>query len=136
MTLEFGKPKSLDDIKLEDVKKYPIWLWVWEAGLEEEAEDETWQCPVINSTNVTASLTEPIITLTVEGSNLFASASYNAEKNQLESIAIWENEEWQLLNKSGLKQPITFLSVPLINRQENVKFVCTDVNSEIAKRAN
>ena len=135
MTLEFGKPKSLDDIKLEDVKKYPIWLWVWEAGLEEEAEDETWQCPVTNSMNVTASLSEPIITLTVEGENLFASASYNAEQNQLESIAIWANEEWQVLNKSGLKQPITFLSVPLINGKESVKFICSDIESEIAKRA-
>lgn len=135
MNLKFGKPKSPENIKLEDVKKYPIWLWVWEAGLEEDAEDETWQCPIINSTNVTATLTEPIITLSVEGSNLFASASYNAERNQLESIAIWTNEEWQLLNKSGLKEPITFLSVPLINGEENAKFICGDVKSEIAKRA-
>ena len=71
MKLEFGQPKELDSITKEDVLTDHVWVWTWEAGLEEEY-DEDWQVPVQGISNVTDEFTEPIITLKVVGTDLIA----------------------------------------------------------------
>ena len=83
MKPEYGKPKSLDDVSLADVQEFPIWVWVWEAGLEKEAEDETWQCPIVNTKDVTDEMAEPVITLRVKGTDVIASASYKPKLDHL-----------------------------------------------------
>ena len=133
MQLKFGNPKSLDDITLEDAQEHPIWLWVWEAGLEEVSEDETWQCPVVNSKDVDESMTEPVITLLVKNTNLVGSASYSSEKEELDGIAIWQNDAWVMVQEADLSFPVTFVSVPTIQGVKNVEFICSSAN-EPAKR--
>ena len=132
--LEFGATKSLEELTLDDVLKYPIWLWDWEAGLEGDSEDAG-QCPVLNSTNVLPDMREPIITLRVDGTNLFASASYNPQKDQLEAISLWQDGEWVIVQETSLPLPLRFVSVPTILGHANVQFLCTDPRSDRAARA-
>jgi hypothetical protein len=71
MNYKFGAPKDLDSITLSDVMEHPLWLWTWEAGLEGDF-DEDWQVPVIGCSDVSESMTEPIITLKVADTDLYA----------------------------------------------------------------
>ena len=134
MELKFGPPKSLEDISVEDVQAHPIWVWVWEAGLEGEAEDETWQCPVISHSDVTSEMTEPVITLRVNGGAAVGSASYNAELDELEAISIWEEDTWVLVQKCSLPAPLSLIAVPTIRGVANVEFICDDPDTDRAKR--
>lgn len=134
MKLKIGTPKALDDISAQDVKTYPIWLWAWEAGLEDEVEDETWQCPVLNTSDVTDAMTEPVITLRIEGSDVIGSASYNAGLDQLEAISIWENGAWVGIQESTLAAPISLIAVPTIRGIASVKFVCSQPDEDRASR--
>lgn len=47
MKFELGIPKDLDSITKQDVIENKIWIWTWEAGLEDDF-DEDWQVPVKN----------------------------------------------------------------------------------------
>lgn len=135
MELRFGTPKSLDDVTLADVQQHPIWVWVWEAGLEEQAEDETWQCPVTNTTDVMAEMVEPIISLRVKDTSLIASASYNPEEDDLEGIAVWQDGAWVSLVDTKLKAPITLVAIPTIAGEASVEFTCDDFKRDRAGRA-
>jgi hypothetical protein len=116
MDLQFGTPKSLDEITLTDVQQHPIWLWVWEAGLEQQAEDETWQYPVTNTTDVTAGMIEPIISLRIKGTELIGSASYDPEA-ALEAIAVWQDGAWAMMRDSKLQANLSRrASTPLTSR--------------------
>ena len=80
-------------------------------------------------------MAEPIITLRVKGTNTFASSSYNPEADQLEAISIWDGAAWAIIQEAKLRAPVTFVSVPTIEGQPNVEFVCDDLKSDRAKRA-
>ena len=134
MALKFGTPKSLDDISIQDVKTHPIWVWVWEAGLEDQAEDETWQCPVIGTSDVSSAMTEPVITLYINGGVATGSASYNVELDQLEAISIWEGDTWVGVQESALPAPLSLVAVPTIHGVPNVEFVCNDPAADRASR--
>ena len=134
MKFEFGAPKALDDISLQDAMNHPIWLWAWEAGLEGEVEDETWQCPVLNTSDVTDAMTEPVVTLRIEGNDVIGSASYNAELDQLEAISIWENGAWTGIQETTLATPITLIAVPSIRGVTGVRFVCSEPDEDRASR--
>ena len=71
MALQLGSAKALDDITLEDVIANPIWLWTWETedenSLEPLEQDDAWQRPVLGTRDVTAEMSEPIITFRVSG---------------------------------------------------------------------
>lgn len=135
MNLIVGTPKPLSEISAQDVLEYPIWLWVWEAGLEESADDETWQCPVLETSDVTDGMTEPVITLKVKGTNIVGSASYNPRSDQLEAISIWEGEAWIGVEESELPTPIVFVAVPTIRGIEKAEFICSQPSSDRAVRA-
>ena len=91
MSLTFGPAKSLEEINLDDVLKYPIWLWVWETGHEDDpGVDETWQQPVTSTTDVTNEMISPNITLRIKGSDLYASGEYDPERDGLRAISIWD----------------------------------------------
>lgn len=134
MDPQFGTPKSLEDITLADVQQHPIWVWVWEAGLEEQADDETWQCPVTNGTDVTAEMIEPIISLRVKGTELIASASYDPKEDELTGIAVWEDGAWVMFRDTGLKAPVTLVAIPTIAGEAAVEFTCEDFERDRARR--
>lgn len=121
-----GKVKSLDEITGKDVMENKIWLWVWEANLEEEYPED-YQVPVLGIDNIDNSFAEPIITLYVQGyeDKMIASASYDAEKDMLFAISIWFKGEWHTIqNATFLIDPITFISSVKINNIEGRQFVC------------
>ena len=132
MKLEFGQPKELDSITKEDVLTDHVWVWTWEAGLEEEY-DEDWQVPVRGISNVTDEFTEPIITLRVVGTDLIASGSYNPGEENISGIATWENEAWQHPINSALHEPIILEAMVKINNEEGVQFI---LESKSANKAN
>jgi len=134
MKFKVGTPKALEDISAQDVEAHPIWLWAWEAGLEGEVEDETWQCPVLDTSDVTDAMTEPVITLRVEGSGVIGSASYNAGLDQLEAISIWENGAWTGIQEAALAAPVSLIAVPTIRGIAGVKFVCSQPDEDRAPR--
>jgi len=134
MKIKVGTPKALDDISTQDVETHPIWLWAWEAGLEGEVEDETWQCPVLNTSDVTDAMMEPIITLRIEGCNVIGSASYNAELDQLEAISVWENGEWTGIQKATLAAPVMLISVATIRGIAGVRFFYSQTDEDRASR--
>ena len=131
MEYEFGKPKSLDSITKDDVLENKIWLWTWEAGIEGEF-DEDWQVPIKGISNITNEFTEPIITLKIPDIDLIASASFDFKKNKIYGIAIWENDNWNSINKSLIKTPFRFESLIKINGIEKVEFIMNDKNSDEA----
>ena len=135
MTIEFGLPVPLDEISLADVLSHPIWVWVWEAGREGEADDETWQCPVIGTTNVTPGLVEPVITLRIEAEELHASASYSREQDRLEAISVWQDGAWVPLQETSLRTPVVFVAIPDIDGVPGVRFACKELASDLAARA-
>ena len=135
MPFKVGAPRPLDEISAQDVQTYPIWLWAWEAGLEGEADDETWQCPVLETSDVSEAMTEPVITLMVKGRNIVGSASYNSQSDQLEAISIWEGDTWIGVQETTLPAPISFVAIPTIRGVEKVEFVCTEPSDDRASRA-
>ena len=134
MTILFGAPVSLDDITLAQVLQHPIWVWAWEAGREEEAEDEACQCPVIGTDNVTAGFTEPVITVRVKGTDVYGSGSYNLERDQLEAISLWQDNAWIILQETTLPTPIVLVAVPSIDGAAGVEFVCHEPSEDRAVR--
>jgi hypothetical protein len=134
MTIHFGAPVPLDEITLAHVLEHPIWVWVWEAGREAEADDETWQCPVIGTQDVTPGFTEPVITVRVKDTPLVGSASYSFEADRLEAISLWRDEAWIDLRETGLATPLVLIAVPSIEGVAGVEFTCNELASERAER--
>lgn len=81
MNYRLGKPKDLDLITVEDVLENKIWIWTWEAGLEEDF-DEDWQVPVIGIENINNEFTSPIITLKIVGTDLIASGTFDHQEKK------------------------------------------------------
>lgn len=72
---EYGKPKSVDNLCVDDLLKYPIWEYALDMEGEYDEEsgeeiDETWVKPVLNSISVVKSLFEPYILLKDESGEL------------------------------------------------------------------
>ena len=136
MDVEFGRAKALDDITERDALAFPIWLWAWEVGLETEAGiDETWQVPVTSTRDVTSEFSEPVITLTEQRSGVTASASYSAEEEEIFGVAVWTGTSWEMLERTRLEVPVTFIAVPTIRGQTSVAFICHDLHSDRHSRA-
>jgi len=133
MSYEVGKPKSLDDIRLENCIKYPI----WEFALDEEdvpGQDETWQRPIISS-DVTEDMYNPIITFAVKGTQMYGSGTYDHARGILTGNAIWIDGRWVILTKvPNLLTPAVFVALPSIRGVHSVQFVCDDIQSDTAVR--
>lgn len=135
MALQFGEPQPLDSITADDALRHPVWLYAWEAGVEDKAGDDTWQCPVTSGADVTPEMVEPVITLHVKGTHLVASACYNADQDQLEGISVWADGAWRSMADAGLRLPVCLTPVPSIHGQQGGEFVCRDFDLDIATRA-
>ena len=128
-----GKSKSLDDITLDDVLKYPIWEWALdEEG--EEGQDETWQRPIIDTDNVTDEIYNPTISLKIKDTELYGSAEFDIESQTLSAISIWVKTEWEILSESQMKTPLVFIAIPKIEGSENVEFICNSLDDDAAVR--
>jgi hypothetical protein len=134
MSYTTGKAKSLDGITLDDVLTYPIWEWAL-GGETEPGQDETWQWPIISTTDVTPDMSQPTITFRIKGTNEYGSAEYNLEEDVLENISIWNNDEWiSIYDKENMDFPVIFVAIPSIKGKENVEFEYTDWEKENATR--
>lgn len=133
MAYTTGKSKSLDDITLDDVLKYPIWEWaLGEEG--EDGQDETWQRPIIDTDNITDDIFNPTITLKIKDTELFGSAEFDNETQSLSAISVWLDNEWKILNQTQIKTPIIFIAIPKIDGAQNVEFICKSLSSDYAER--
>jgi len=133
MAYTTGKSKSLDDITLDDVLKYPIWEWaLGEEG--EDEQDETWQRPIIDTDNITDDIFNPTITLKIKDTELFGSAEFDNETQSLSAISVWLDNEWKILNQTQIKTPIIFIAIPKIDGVQNVEFICKSLSSDYAER--
>ena len=114
----FGEAKSLETITAKDVIDNKLWVWVWEANLEEEYPED-YQVPVLGIDNLENDFAEPIITFYVKGHNdLIASASYDFSKDCLYAISICYKNEWFSLNNFPLlEEPIELCAAMKIKNQ-------------------
>lgn len=134
MAIQYGTPQALDEITLSHVLAHPIWVWAWEAGIEDDAADETAQCPVLNTTDVTDVFTEAIVTFKVKGSDLYGSASFNPKQNRLESLSLWEGDAWVSLHEAAVPIPSILVAVPTIRGVSGVEFNYDDPSQDHAER--
>jgi hypothetical protein len=125
----FGSAKPLELITLSDALAHPIWVW----ALDDEgalAQDETWQKPVLQQTDVTdallrASLTQ-IITLRVLGTTFYASGEYSDKTGSVDALAVWHDGAWTEARNSPLShEPFDLVAVPTI-RGAVVRFRCSE----------
>ena len=131
---EYGPAKPLESIILDDILEHPVWFWALDQETE-PGQDETWQKPLVSSTDVTARMIEPIITLRVKGQGLHASGTYGHDERTVDGISVWTNGEWKVLSQTeGLTGPLTFVAVPSICGEQAVEFLCEDLKKEEAVR--
>lgn len=134
MSLQFGPPVPLDEITLPVALQHPVWVWAWEAGAEDEASDETDQCPVLNTTDVTDAFTEAIILFKVKGTDVYGSASFIPQKDRLEAIAFWEDGNWVMGPEASVAVPCTLVAIPTIRGERDVEFAFSDASGDEAQR--
>jgi hypothetical protein len=133
MPYSTGESKSLDDITLEDVLKYPIWEW----ALDEEGEvgqDETWQRPIIDTDNLTDDIYNPTITFKIKDTDLFGSAEFDDDTQSLSAISIWLDNKWKVLSETQITTPTIFIAIPKIDGVQDVEFICNNLTSDNAER--
>ncbi|MGL1903954.1 MAG: hypothetical protein OCC49_17585 [Fibrobacterales bacterium] len=120
-TNKLGTPKDLDSITLNDVLENKVWVWTWEVNLDEDY-DESWQLPIIGLDDISSEFSEPVITLKVKDTEIYASGTFDYDSNTIFGISIWENDNWVLLRLSSLSEPISFISLVKIDGKENLEF--------------
>ena len=133
--IEYGKAKHFSKVKLQDHLKNFIW-----TSAHDETHDEEWEKPIVGACDVTQEIIDcpvvvPIITLRVEGTDLFGTAWYLHKDRELFAIAVWHEERWNdLIYGTTLKPPAVFVSVPTILGQKDVRFIWDDPKDEKAFR--
>jgi hypothetical protein len=133
--IQFGKAKHISKITLADVIRYPVW-----TSAHDDRHDEEWEKPVVSTTDVTQEILEdpliaPIITLRTENSDLWISAWYAHDKQEIFAITAWHEDEWTALAYlKGLVPPLVLVSLPKILNESDVRFRCVDFPSESATR--
>ena len=134
----FGKSKCIDNIRLEEVLRHPIWVWALdEEGIQ--GQDETWQKPVINTTDVSESvadqLTGTIIAFKVVGTELYGSGDYDHRFGTIGCPWIWDDEgPMELRDIADLTIPVIFEAVPTICGESGVRFACPTPGAWEARR--
>jgi len=125
----YGAWKFIHEIRLNDMLAYPVWLWCMQLGLPDEDDgpfggDETSMRPLLVSDEVPLDhIAPPLILLRVENTGYYASGLYDTEKNILESIGVFTGQDClEPAYVSDLPEPVSYLAVPSIGGQYNVRF--------------
>lgn len=128
MKYETGQSKPIGDVTLDDMLKYPIWIFAIDEEGEED-QDETWQKPITNSTNVGKELFEAYILLNEKSTGSYFSACISIKKLDLYDICIWNSDSasWTPINECNFSYPIHLFSIPSINGKKNMDFIITKV---------
>jgi hypothetical protein len=65
-----GDLSPIEDVRLSDLEKYPIWVFAIDHEEDyEEGQDESWIAPITNSTDVGEELCDTYILLRVKGND-------------------------------------------------------------------
>jgi hypothetical protein len=145
----YGPWKFVEEIKLADLQAHPIWLWCTTLNLPDEEDgplggDETSMRPLLDSSNVTGEMSQPLILLQVKGTDYFASGLYDHPTCRVLSICIQTktgDEVTALTRVGGLRvpagwsAPLRFVAVPRIERRDRVEFVCDTLDKDEARVA-
>ena len=133
MSYKTGKSKPLEEITLEDVLENKIWEWAFDEESEEN-QDETWQRPILDCENVTDEIFNPTITLKIKNTEIYASAEFDNEEENLSAISIWIENQWKILDEYEGETPIVFIALPKINGIPNVEFKCENILDDLAEK--
>src|SRR5437899_1573612 len=106
MKVKFGRAKHGPKKTLADWLKYPIWV-----SAHDERHDEEWEKPVVSPTSVTRDVlrvNNPLITLRVKGTDLYAVGYYDHRARQLYGIGLWIDGHGVVVETTnGLHFPMT-----------------------------
>lgn len=129
---KFGESKPLESITLDDVLAHPIWVWAIDEE-DKPGQDETWQKPVINTSDVSHHLVDPIITIRIKGRDIHGSATYNHRRKMLNGISLWIDGKWVGLREAkDIPHPLFLIAIPTIRGKSNMEFRCDDFASDEA----
>ena len=125
----YGAWKFIEEIGLEDMLPYPVWLWCTQLNLPDEDEgpmggDETSMRPLLESDVVPMDhAAPPLILLRVAGTALYASGLYNTKKKILESISVFVDGSVSApMRVPTLSEPVVYTAVPSIDGRRDVPF--------------
>ncbi len=134
MAVKFGRAKHGPEITLADILRHPIWV-----SAHDERHDEEWEKPVVSPASVTRDVlrvNNPLITLRLEGTQLFGSGYYDHANRRIYGISLWiEGEGILVEHTKGLRFPMTFVAIPPILRQRDVRFVLRKAKDYFALRS-
>jgi len=118
-----GVPKLIDAVSLGDMMKHPIWLTVF--NVHGPNDDEIYQVPVINSTDITDDLRDPFILMKIKGTDYYLSAQFYHPSLMVHKFYAWDEHQ----RVENMPMPIVLIAVPSINGELNVEF--TTVGTEL-----
>ena len=133
--IRFGKTKKSSKITLDDHKQHLVWTSAHGGRHDEECEK-----PIISTQEVTAEIISdplivPIITVRVDGTEIYGTAWYLHGERKIFAISIWHEGRWRALGDvTGLPTPLVFVSISRILGQDGMRFHCTDPRNENALR--
>jgi hypothetical protein len=125
--IKFGKPKRTT--KLKDYLEYPIWM----SAEDVQGAGPGWERPVVSPKfDVSEELLQhakkacdcPFILFKFESFDGHGIGQWNYEDDCLINIFLWDQGKWLDLDElGGLNRPFTFVAVPSIRGQRNVRLV-------------
>jgi hypothetical protein len=133
--IQYGRAKHFSKVKLQDHQKHLIW-----TSAHDERHDEEWEKPIVGASDVSQEIIDcpvvvPIITLRVDGTDLFGTGWYLHKDRELFAIAVWHEERWKdLIYGRAFKPPAVFISVPSILGEKDVRFTWDDPKHDKAFR--
>lgn len=122
-----GSAKLEENITINDYLQYPIWMNTFNVG--GATDQQYYQRPVINTTNVTADMVDPFITLKIKDTDYYVAAQYYFPTQMLTKIAVWVADGWAVVEDiPELQAPILLVAVPMIDGVAGLTF---EVNVEL-----
>jgi hypothetical protein len=125
--IQFGRAKHFSKVKIQDHQKHLIW-----TSAHDERHDEEWEKPIVSTSELTQEIIDcrliaPIITIRVEGADLYGTAWFASDDGEIFAISIWHEGRWKTLSDiPTLKPPTVFVAVPKILGVEHVRFLWTN----------
>ncbi len=119
-----GDLKHLDEITLNDMQSFPVWVNDL-SGEHIEGFNETSERPILNFKNVSKKILSQYVSIAILiklPEKQFGAV--NIDKDwKAHSAVIWKDNEWIFLHKYYVNlKNITFVSIPRLNSKSNVKF--------------